>query len=284
MPKIELNGARVAYAATGSGETVLLLHATASAGAQWQALAETLRSDWRVVAPDLYGYGESDPWPGHGPFALAEEAALAEAVLADAGRGPFHLIGHSYGGAVALRLAMQQPGRLLSLVLIEPVAFHLLRQEAPSPANRDLFGEVREVATLVSGAAASGDYRHAMARFVDYWNGQGAWLRAKPELQGALARHTPKVALDFWAATTESTPRAAYERIAVPTLILSGARSPRPTRRIAELLAESLPASRLQTIDGAGHMLPLTHRDAVNAAVLAHLLRNKADRHRPAAA
>ena len=294
MPKIELNGARVAYAATGSGETVLLLHATASAGAQWQALAETLRSDWRVVAPDLYGYGESDPWPGHGPFALAEEAALAEAVLADAGlanaglanagRRPFHLIGHSYGGAVALRLAMQQPERLLSLVLIEPVAFHLLREEAPSPANRDLFGEVMEVAALVSGAAASGDYRHAMARFVDYWNGQGAWLRAKPELQGALARHTPKVALDFWAATTESTPRAAYERIAVPTLILSGARSPRPTRRIAELLAESLPASRLQTIDGAGHMLPLTHRDAVNAAVLAHLLRNKADRHRPAAA
>ena len=140
MPKIELNGARVAYAATGSGETVLLLHATASAGAQWQALAETLRSDWHVVAPDLYGYGESDPWPGHGPFALAEEAALAEAVLADAGianagRRPFHLIGHSYGGAVALRLAMQQPERLLSLVLIEPVAFQLLRQEAPSPAN-----------------------------------------------------------------------------------------------------------------------------------------------------
>jgi pimeloyl-ACP methyl ester carboxylesterase len=289
MPKIELNGARVAYAATGSGETVLLLHATASAGAQWQALAETLRSDWRVVAPDLYGYGESDPWPGHGPFALAEEAALADAVLVDAGladrgHGPFHLVGHSYGGAVALRLAMQQPERLLSLTLIEPVAFHLLREEAPSPANRDLFGEVMEVAALVSGAAASGDYRHAMARFVDYWNGKGAWLRATPELQGALARHTPKVALDFWAATTESTPRAAYERIAVPTLILSGALSPRPTRRIAELLAESLPASRRQTIDGAGHMLPLTHRDAVNAAVLAHLLRNKAGRHRPVAA
>ena len=47
MPKIELNGARIAYAATGSGETVLLLHATASAGAQWQALAERLASDCR---------------------------------------------------------------------------------------------------------------------------------------------------------------------------------------------------------------------------------------------
>ena len=83
---------------------------------------------------------------------------------------------------------------------------------------------------------------------------------------------------------TEATPRAAYERIAVPTLVLRGARSPRPTRRIAELLAESLPASRLQTIDGAGHMLPLTHKEAVNAAVAAHLLRSMAGRHRPAAA
>jgi pimeloyl-ACP methyl ester carboxylesterase len=179
---------------------------------------------------------------------------------------------------------MQQPERLRSLVLIEPVAFHLLRDEAPGPANRYLFSEVMEVAALVSRAVASGDYRRAMARFVDYWNGKGAWLRAKPELQAALARRTPKVALDFWATTMELTPRAAYERIAVPTLVLRGSESPRPTRRIAELLAQSLPASRLQTIDGAGHMLPLTHREAVNAAVLSHLLRNMAGRYRPAAA
>ncbi len=84
---------------------------------------------------------------------------------------------------------------------------------------------------------------------------------------------------------TEATPRAAYERIAVPTLILCGARSPRPTRRIAELLAESLPASRLQTHRrGAATCSPLTHTEAVNAAVAAHLFRNKAGQHCPAAA
>jgi pimeloyl-ACP methyl ester carboxylesterase len=279
--------ARIAHAATGSA-AVLLLHATASAGAPWQALAERLASDCRVVAPDLYGYGESDPWPGDGPFALAAEAALADAVLAHAippsHHGPIHLVGHSYGGAVALRFAMQQPERLRSLVLIEPVAFHLLRDESADPANRLLFGEVTELAGLVSGAATDGDYRRAMARFVDYWNGEGAWLRTNPTLQAVLARHTPKVALDFWAAMTEATPRAAYERIAVPTLILCGARSPRPTRRIAELLADSLPASRLHRIEGAGHMLPLTHKEAVNAAVAAHLFRSRAGEHCPAAA
>jgi pimeloyl-ACP methyl ester carboxylesterase len=84
------------------------------------------------VALDLYGYGESDSWPGNGPFTLTAEAALADAVL-PTGNGLIHLVGHSYGGAVALRFATQYPERLRSLVLIEPVAFHLLRDEGPIP-------------------------------------------------------------------------------------------------------------------------------------------------------
>src|SRR5690348_9869377 len=135
MPRIDLRGARLGYSEAGSGETVLLLHATASSSAQWFDLAGVLRANCHVVAPDLYGYGETDPWPGNRPFALSEEAALADAVLPRDGR-PVHLVGHSYGGAVALRFALQQPERLRSLVLIEPVAFHLLWGDT---ADRRLF-------------------------------------------------------------------------------------------------------------------------------------------------
>jgi pimeloyl-ACP methyl ester carboxylesterase len=259
---------------------------TASSGAQWRSLTEALAKRRRVLVPDLYGYGETDPWPGEGRFALAHEAGLADAVVADAvlapGRGPLHLVGHSYGAAVALRFAMQ-PERLLSLVLIEPVAFHLLREDGADPADRRLFQEVTELASLVSNATACGDYCGAMACFVDYWNGDGAWLRTKPELQAALARRIPKVALDFRARMTELTPGAAYGRIAVPTLVLCGTRSPRPTQRIAELVAESLPVSRPQRIEGAGHMLPVTHKEAVNAILAAHLMRGMASPRRPAA-
>jgi pimeloyl-ACP methyl ester carboxylesterase len=283
MPSIEIDGARVAYAETGSGETVLLLHSSASSGAQWRSLTETLQGTCRVLAPDLYGYGGTDPWPGHRPLALADEASLAAAVLAP-GCGPIHLVGHSYGGAVALRFALEWPGWLRSLTLIEPVAFHVLSDEGADAADRALCRQVRTLAAVVSAAAARGDERGAMAQFLDYWNGNGAWNRTKPEVQAALARRAPKVALDFLATMSESTPRAAYRQVAVPALVLRGTRSPRPTRRIAELVAKALPAGRLETIDGAGHMLPLTHPESVNAAVAAHLFRTMAGRQRPAAA
>ena len=283
MLTIDYNGARIAYADTGSGETVLLLHSSASSSAQWRSLTETLQNSHRVLAPDLYGYGETDPWPGQGPFSLSDEAALVNAILARSS-GPIHLVGPSYGGAVALRFAVQQPERLRSLTLIEPVAFHLIRDTPPDGTDSALFLEVMEIAALVRRATASGDYRGAMARFVEYWNGHDAWAQTKPEVRAAIARRMPKVALDFWATTTETTPRAAFRQIAVPTLVLRGARSPQPTRCIAELVADNLPEGRLQTIDGAGHMLPLTHKEAVNAAVAEHLLRSMAAGPRPVAA
>jgi pimeloyl-ACP methyl ester carboxylesterase len=283
MSSVDLNGTRVAYADTGSGEAVLLLHSSANSGAQWRSLMEMLQASYRLLAPDLYGYGETDPWPSNGPLRLTDEAALIDAVLARCDR-PIHLIGHSYGAAVGLRFAVEQPERLLSLTLIEPVAFHLLRGARVGTADHDLYGEIVEIAAAVTNAVARGDDRGGMAKFIDYWNGTGAWMRMKPELQAALAKCTAKVALDFEATMTDPTPIDALRRIAVPTVVMRGNASPHPTRRIAELVAEVLPQARLRTIEGAGHMLPLTHREAVNMAIAEHLFRSMAVRKRPAAA
>jgi pimeloyl-ACP methyl ester carboxylesterase len=283
MPTIDHRGARIAYAEAGFRETVLLLHSSASASAQWRSLAETLQAGCHVLAPDLYGYGETGAWRGDAPLRLADEVALAEAVLPRR-HGPVHLVGHSYGGAVALRFAADRPERLLSLTLIEPVAFHLLRDTPRDSADRALFREVAAVATALAIAAARGDEGGGMAAFVDYWNGAGAWRRMKPEQRAALGRCAAKVTLDFEATMTELTPLAALRQIEVPTLILRGDASPLPTRRIAALLAEALPNACLRTIEGAGHMLPLTHREAVNAAIAEHLFCSPAGRQRPAAA
>ena len=279
MASIEIEGARIACTQTGAGESVLLLHSSASSSAQWRSLAESLQDSHRVVAPDFFGYGETDPWPGRGPFSLAEEAALADSVV-PAGAGRIHVIGHSYGAAVALRYALDRPGRLRSLTLIEPVAFHLIRNAQAGSPDARLFQEVAALAALVWKAATRGDYAGAMARFVDYWNGEGAWSKLEPGAQAVLSRRVPKLSLDFWAALMETADPGGYARISAPCLILRGSHSPQPVKRIAELVCDLLPAARLETINGAGHMLPLTHKAAVSAAVLAQLARQTAGRRR----
>ena len=282
MPNIDVHGARVAYAAAGSGETVLLLHSSAGSSAQWRFLTEILQPRWRVLAPDFHGYGQSDQRPGPASPGLADAAALVDAVVAENAE-PIHLVGHSYGAAVALRFAAERAERLLSLTLIEPVAFHLLRPAPEGAAEYALFREVAALAAEVTQAAAEGDGRRGMARFIDYWNGEGAWVRMRPDVQSALALQTARVALDFHAVMTDPLRLAALRGIAVPALILRGSASPRPTRRIAALVAQVMPNARLQTIEGAGHMLPLTHDEAVNAAIAGHLSRSIAARQRPAA-
>jgi pimeloyl-ACP methyl ester carboxylesterase len=166
MSSIDLNGARVAYAEAGSGETVLLLHSSASSSAQWRALTEILQVRWGVLAPDLYGYGKTDQRLCVGSPGLADEVALADAVLAQSAER-IHLVGHSYGGAVALCFAAHRPERLLSLTLIEPVAFHLLCGAPEGTAEHGLFREVAALAADVTQSAAEKDGRRGMARFID---------------------------------------------------------------------------------------------------------------------
>jgi pimeloyl-ACP methyl ester carboxylesterase len=251
-------------------ESVLLLHCSASSGRQWDGLAATLgAAGFRALAPDLYGYGEAPGWSGPGPLKLSAESARIQALLSGNDE-PMHVVGHSYGGAVALRLAVEQPWRVKSLTLIEPVAFHALRRGGRD--DRRLFDSVHRFAASVIRRTMVGDYHGALGRFVDYWNGRGAWDRMRPETRRDLSRYAPKLVLDFHAAVTEGASLNAYRRrLAFPVLVIRGALSPAPTRRIAERLAQTVPGASLETVHDAGHMLPLTHPDWTRARVMDHI-------------
>ena len=268
MPTIDFRGATVSYAATGHGETVLALHSSGCSGAQWRGLAEAIGAQYRLCAPDLIGYGSSAPWQGPGRLRLGDEVHRVAAVL-EACPGPVHLVGHSYGGAVALKLAREQGARLASLTLIEPVAFHLLCNREPLAAR--CYGEIRRLADDVAAAIVAGRPDSAMRFFVDYWGGPGSWEALVEKQRERLLRVAPKVPLDFWASITEPASLSDYAEIDVPTLLIGGGSSPQPTRRIFELLAKAIPASRGLVLRGAGHMAPLTDGDRVNRAIVQHI-------------
>ncbi len=248
-------------------ERVVLIPCSASSARQWKALAEQL-AGFRAMPLDLCGHGSRERWHGAGPLRVSEEAAFIQAACPDG--APFHLIGHSYGGGVALSFALSHPERLRSLTLIEPSCFHIL--EAAEGGDHDLLDEIRGLAQAVSRGVLCGDYRVSMETFIDYWGGAGNWTNLLEDRRGQFARLAVHVAHHFWSLLDETTKLAAYAAIQVPTLILCGTRSPRPSRAITRLLTETMPNARHRTIRGAGHMSPLTHPAEVNRLIVDHLL------------
>ena len=113
-----------------------------------------------------------------------------------------------------------------------------------------------------------------MGRFVDYWNGAGVWASMPFETRIDMAQRCPRVVQDFHATLTEAMPRSAYRWMSVPTQIILGERTQPTARRVSEMLHELLPNNELRVVEGAGHMVPLTHPRTVNAAIAEHITFN----------
>jgi pimeloyl-ACP methyl ester carboxylesterase len=244
---------------------VIALHCSGASGAMWRGLADQLTGTAHVMAPALYGAVDGPVWPGDRAFTLADEAAPVIAMMDDADR-PVHLVGHSYGGAVALHAALARPRRVASLTLYEPACFQLLQ-----PADGIDYAEIQWLAKNVAAMMARGDARGAMKRFVDYWNGRGSWEALSVDAQAALLRWAPKAPLDFHALLERPVHSAAYDQLEMPCHIFVGAQSPSPTVEIANILCAAMPACHQTLVEGAGHMGPITHAGDVAARMAAHV-------------
>ena len=265
MASLTVAGSRVEYIELGAGEPVLLLHSSAGSAGQWRALAELLSRRYRVIAPDLYGYGGTQRWPGQRPFLLECEGEIALELLTRLDRRA-HLVGHSYGGAVALHVAGVRRDLLASLTLIEPAAFHLLRG-----IDTAALAEIVQLAGTVARALEQGAYVAGFERFYDYWSGSGAAQQIPGPKRNAMAAHLVKIGLEFHALLNEKRRLEDFRALSVPTLLVRGATSPMPARRICQLLGPILPHARVTTVAGAGHMSPITHAPQVNALISAHV-------------
>lgn len=207
------------------------------------------------------------------PHSLRREVELARALLSRVDE-PFHIVGHSYGGAVGLRLALDFPDQVLSVSAHEPVLFHLLREEQCAPEWAEIMGISGEVLRLVS----KGDLAGGASVFVDYWNGEGAWRSLTPDQQERTSAVAPKAPLDFEALFAESDPLARFGDLAGKTLITVGERTRAPAAKVAALLGSVLGPDSLQTIPGAGHMAPITAPERIRPLVEERLGRRATQR------
>jgi pimeloyl-ACP methyl ester carboxylesterase len=259
---------RIARLDRGAGDPLVLLHCSASSSKAWASLIEVIGGAFRVIAPDQWGCGFSDPWIGEAAFGLEDEARPIIELIAQVGQ-PVHLVGHSYGGGVALHIAHRRPDLIESLVLIEPSAFQLLRHGGDM--DRERFREIHALASALGRAITTGSYWEGMQRFVDYWSGESAWSAMSRDTRVTMSKRLGKVVLDFRALFEEPSTTADFRMLPFPVLMICGDLSPAPSRRIVDLLSAAIARARIVRISGAGHMSPLSHPHAINAVIAAHL-------------
>ena len=255
---------------SGTGTGVVCIHCNASSCSQWRPLMDRLAPRHRVLAPDTYGAGRGPAWPGDRALTLRDEVAMLEPVFARAGE-PFVLIGHSYGAAVALLAALQQPERVRALVLYEPTLFALIDTASPVPNAAD---GIRQTVALATAALARDDRGAAAQIFIDYWMGEGAWF-AKPEAQRS-AIEAAVVNVQGWSGALfgDTTPLAEFRALKMPALLMQGAETTPSARAVALLLAGTLPRVETLTLRGLGHMGPVTNPEQVNEAIDGFLRRH----------
>lgn len=246
--------------------TVVLLHSSASSARQWDALIRLLQPRFRVHAIDLHGHGAQPRWQGAAPFALADDAALVAPLLADA--GSVHLVGHSYGAAVALKAASLHPHRVCSLVAYEPVLFRWLIEEQPRP---DATWDAIAIAEAVRNRMARNREDLAAQCFIDYWSGPGAWDAVPETRRISISGRMRSILQQFDALIREPLSRADVAALRMPALFLSGAHTVRATRHLAQRLRAALPAASHVVLPDMGHMGPITHADEVNRSIVRFL-------------
>jgi pimeloyl-ACP methyl ester carboxylesterase len=265
MKHISVNGVEIAYLDEGKGSAVVIGHCSSASHREWLPLIEMLKSEWRVLAPDFIGYGQSAPWPPDRPFPIDADVSVLLAIAKKA-KGKLHLVGHSYGAALSLEVARMLCSRVKSLTLIEPVSFHLLRQE-----RRPEWTEVERLGRSVLGAVAEGDDRAAAKSFMSYWFGRWRWWLSPERFKAAIETTIPKVALEFGIVMEGTSSLENYAEIAAPTLLIAGGSTRAPARAVVDLLASTLPNVTVKILKGAGHMSPFTHPAEINRLICEHL-------------
>ena len=259
----EVRGTRLRYLAAGEGEPLLLVHGLGGAAANWLALAPLLLATRRLLVPELPGHGGSSALPAAPSLnAYADRLGI---VLEQEGIASAGVVGHSLGGAIALRLSIRRPDAVSALVLAGAAGISSGRRNARYALT---------ITGIVKPGRRLAPHRQRIARSNTLKRVVfGRWGASDPpalprELAEAFlsgpARHTDTVSAA--QALVRDDPRADLDRVRCPSLVLWGARDNQLPVEDAFDYARRLRA-RLRVIADCGHLLIGERPDACADAI-----------------
>jgi pimeloyl-ACP methyl ester carboxylesterase len=256
-----VGGRTVAWREAGGGAPALLLHCALAHSGAFGGVMARLGDGLAMRALDQPGHGGTD----FDPALDQQDQAVANALALLDDRPPAHLVGHSFGGTVALRLAVEAPEWVASLTLIEPVYFSLLAEGDPAAYAAELAAQ-----GPVRAAVGRADWPAAAEAFLGRWGTAGGFKGLHPRQAAYILERMPFIAGAEPAIQEPATARLHVRDLAglaCPVLLVEGGASPPSVAAILDVIAARIPRARRVAVPGAGHMLPVTHAEEVSGAL-----------------
>jgi len=243
MEYVDVDGLRIAYRRAGSGPPLVLLHGALADSRVWRRQVDEFSEEFTVVAWDAPGCGGSSDPPES--FRLADYADCLARCIDALGIGPAHVVGHSFGGALALALAGRHPGAVRSLVLVGAYAGWGGSLDAD---------EVRARVELALRHAAAVEDEGAPPSLPGIFSDRMTPETAD-ELVAMMAEARPAATRTMALGLAEADLRPVLPEIEVPALLLYGDADERAPRSVREAIDEAMPDATLVLLPGVGHMV-----------------------------
>ncbi len=255
MPTNVINGLQIFWEERGTdGAPLVLVHGSWGDHHNWDGVAPELAHTFRVVTYDRRGHSQSERPVGQGH--IAEDVEDLAALIRARGLVPAHVVGNSYGAAIAVKLACEKPDLFASMTVHEPPLLGMLGDHPALPA-------VRQRINAVLDLLRAGQNKLGAQRFVETVAlGPGMWDRLPPEMQQIFVLNAPTF-LDE-QNEPDSVMTVDLERLSTfdrPALITQGDQSPPFFGLIVDKIAAALPRARRHMFRGAGHVPHVTHAE-----------------------
>jgi pimeloyl-ACP methyl ester carboxylesterase len=245
MPEQVVNGCRLYYEERGEGDPILCIHGGGSSAVMWEEAVDELARLGRVIAYDRRGCARSERPEPYERTSVAEQADDAAALLDALAAEPAVVIARSYGGAVAIDLALRYRERVRALVLLEGDALGL------SPAGLEWTKRIRD---RLHGVAAKDGVDAVYEALIGEIIGEGAWASFPDEVQRILTHNAPALLAELGYVDERMPDAAAFATIDKPALLVAASESPPEQRDMTEAMAAALPNARTALV-GGGHLI-----------------------------
>ena len=253
----------VDFCEAGTGQSVILLHSTVSGNRQWRRLVDILKDHHRVIAPNLIGYGSTTSWSGDTLQTLKDQAEIVRQFIPNDDT-KISMVGHSFGGSVAMMAAKIFARNIDKLILIEPNPNYLLRDMG----RHSDFAEVSAMRDCIKINGEKNTWDVAAAIFTTYFNRDGAW-EAMDDSRKELVVNALKPNFHEWdAVMNESTSIEEWEKhLPKETTVLSCKKTINSSSGIVKLFRSNMPDWSFIEYEEGGHMAPLTQPQIVNPII-----------------